>query len=71
MSRARLFALTLAVTFRHRGREQFFRATGSGRRAVLRKTRSVTKRANCHLVRLNHGVSGHARTQTAGASPCY
>jgi hypothetical protein len=71
MSRARLFALTLALTFRDRGRHQFFRATGSGRRAVLHKTRSVTKRPNCHRVRLNQGVSGHAGTQTAGASPCY
>ena len=66
MSRARLFALMLALAFRHRGRHQFFRATGSGRRAVLRKARSVTKRPNCHLVRLDHGVSGHAGTQTAG-----
>jgi hypothetical protein len=66
MSLARMIALMLATHLRHRGRRQFLRATGSGRRALLRKARSVTKRPNCHLVRLNHGVSGHAGTQTAG-----
>jgi hypothetical protein len=69
MSLARIIALMLAAHLRHRGRRQFLRATGSGRR--VRKARSVTKRPNCHLVRIDHGVSGHAGTQTAGASPCY